>query len=240
MVNDPNFWKRFSVAVHEDEAAKKEMADRSDLKHSYVTSSSFSSSASPPVLSPIDLSFVLAPAPAALPSPGRRKEIWERDSWGPPPASREGNRDKNGEVAKDLVSAKPKRQPSKLQKSYSTRSTTRLLPASQQTQQQPLPPATPSTPAPTKQQHSPKPPPSPRHPRSFRCPSSLSLSGRPRHFKTWTTITANPSHRASWLESQKKKSRQRTWICWVFWLVLMLVVAGVVVTVLVLKSHHII
>ncbi|KAF2010615.1 hypothetical protein BU24DRAFT_61806 [Aaosphaeria arxii CBS 175.79] len=33
---DPNFWRRFSTAVHQEEAAQIEAAQRPDLKHSYV------------------------------------------------------------------------------------------------------------------------------------------------------------------------------------------------------------
>ncbi|KAF2029499.1 hypothetical protein EK21DRAFT_89740 [Setomelanomma holmii] len=226
MVTDPHFWKRFSVAVHEDEAAKKEMAGRPDLKHSYVPSSVSSTISSPSVLSPIDLSLVSAPASAVLPPPSRRREIWERDSWGPPAIQTQS--EKTGETERVMERAqRPKRQPSKLQKSHSTRSTARLLP------QQPPP-------APAIEEKYLPPSPSHCHRRpSFRCPSSLSLSGRPRHFITWTTITANPDHRASWLESQKKKSRQRTWICWCFWLGIGVLVAGVVAAVLVLRTHHV-
>jgi t-SNARE complex subunit (syntaxin) len=55
-----------------------------------------------------------------------------------------------------------------------------------------------------------------------------------------TTITADASHRDSWLAQQQRKAKHRTWICWCFWIIFLLVVAGVVVTVLVLKAHKII
>lgn len=87
-------------------------------------------------------------------------------------------------------------------------------------------------------------PPSPFRP-FFRAPNistlSLSLSGRPSsRFKFVTTITADASHRDSWLVRQKRKERHRTWICWAFWIGLLLLVAAVVTTVLVLKSRGII
>ncbi|KAF2737701.1 hypothetical protein EJ04DRAFT_510135, partial [Polyplosphaeria fusca] len=46
-------------------------------------------------------------------------------------------------------------------------------------------------------------------------------------------------HSDSWLESQLKKKKQRTWMCWAFWLVFAILVAGVVVTILLLKSKGI-
>ncbi|KAF2787441.1 hypothetical protein K505DRAFT_126704 [Melanomma pulvis-pyrius CBS 109.77] len=47
-------------------------------------------------------------------------------------------------------------------------------------------------------------------------------------------------HSDSWLESQRKKKRQRTWICWVFWLSLAGLITGIVVCVLLLKARKII
>lgn len=54
------------------------------------------------------------------------------------------------------------------------------------------------------------------------------------------TKRPNLKHSDSWLESQKKKQRQRTWICWSFWLCLGVLVAGIVVTLLILKGKGII
>ncbi|PVH98818.1 hypothetical protein DM02DRAFT_643365 [Periconia macrospinosa] len=70
---------------------------------------------------------------------------------------------------------------------------------------------------------------------------TLGLSGRPQsRFKFWTSVSADPSNRNSWLESQQRKARQRTYICWGFWLALLAIIAGVVAAVLVLKSKGII
>ncbi|KAL6161156.1 hypothetical protein ACJQWK_08973 [Exserohilum turcicum] len=49
-----------------------------------------------------------------------------------------------------------------------------------------------------------------------------------------------PKHSDSWLVRQKKKERHRTWLCWAFWMVFMLLVAGIVATILILKSRKII
>ncbi len=77
--------------------------------------------------------------------------------------------------------------------------------------------------------------------RSFRTSTGLNLTGRPTsHFKFWTTISADPSRRTSWIESQKQKSRQHAWIAWAAVFGLGLVVAGVVVTLLVLKTNNVI
>ncbi|KAF2822432.1 hypothetical protein CC86DRAFT_78579 [Ophiobolus disseminans] len=235
MVQDPNFWKRFSTAVHADDAAKE---GRADLKHSYVPSQSqvVRTSAAPilppisPSFSPIDymqsLSFVSASAPASasavLPPPPppsslpRRKEEWEKSEYNLPLSSTTPSAPAPAPIQQKKI---PKRQPSKLRKSPSTRSTHPLL--------TPLSP--PAPPPPTKPPH--------------RCPSSLSLnlSGRSKaHFHTWTTITADAARRDSWLEAQNKKSRQRAWICWAFWGAVIVLVTGVVVAVVVLRAHGVI
>lgn len=43
-----------------------------------------------------------------------------------------------------------------------------------------------------------------------------------------------------WLASQHRKARQRTWMCWFFWVVMIFLVTGVVVTVVVLRGKGII
>ncbi|CAG5163920.1 uncharacterized protein ALTATR162_LOCUS6578 [Alternaria atra] len=50
----------------------------------------------------------------------------------------------------------------------------------------------------------------------------------------------DPKQSDSWLAQQQRKAKHRTWICWCFWIIFLLLVAGVVVTVLVLKAHKII
>jgi hypothetical protein len=70
---------------------------------------------------------------------------------------------------------------------------------------------------------------------------TLGLSGRPgSRFHFFTTVTADPSNRDSWLESQRRKQKHRTYICWGFWGVFLLLIAGVVVAVVLLKSRGII
>jgi hypothetical protein len=207
MVQDPNFWRRFSLAVHQDEALRSELAQSSpDLKHSYVPS--LSSAPMLPTYAPSALSsmhnLLASPVRAAL----RPEEIWQHE-FESEKAARE---EQHVQV----------RRPAKLKKSASRASTRPLLHKRNQVSV-------------TISLHAPVIP-------GLRSPSCLSLSGRPKTlFKTWTTCTANPvANRASWLESQQKKSRHRTWICWAFWLSMIALVAGVVVAVLVLRAHGII
>ncbi|KAF2662036.1 hypothetical protein K491DRAFT_687020 [Lophiostoma macrostomum CBS 122681] len=47
-------------------------------------------------------------------------------------------------------------------------------------------------------------------------------------------------HSESWLEEQQRKKSKRTCMCWGFWLVFFAFVAGIVVTILLLKSKGII
>lgn len=70
---------------------------------------------------------------------------------------------------------------------------------------------------------------------------TLGLSGRPQsRFKFWTSVTADPTNRDSWLEGQRRKKRHRAWVCWIFWLALLIFVGGIVAAILVLRSKHII
>jgi hypothetical protein len=230
MVQDPNFWRRFSVAVHQDDLEKEQVPR--NLKHSYVPSNPSPAPMSPtsqchlspafpasPIAS-ISMSLVSSPTLPTL----RQEEIWQAEFEAERACEREREREQD----------EPIRKPSKLKKSASRASTRPLL------RNQSLN---------NKHKHSPSFPEPLRSPSSLRrpdlsglrSPSALSLSGRPRTvFKTWVTITADPVCRDSWLASQKKKSRQRTWICWCFWLCVLSLIAGVVVAVLVLKAHGII
>jgi hypothetical protein len=206
MIQDPHFWKRFSTAVHQDEAIKEEMAGSPDLKHSYVPSISSApmSPDFPPSAAPSMHNLLAQPAPVAL----RKEEIWQREF-------------ESEKQALAQHTQRPCKKPSKLKKSASRASTRPLLHKQQQ-------------PSLTFSLRRPSIP-------GLRSPSCLSLSGRPKTvFKTWTTCEANPIHSTSWLESQNKKSRHRTWMCWAFWLSMIVLVAGVVVTVLVLRAHGII
>ncbi|KAL6706958.1 hypothetical protein ACN47E_004908 [Coniothyrium glycines] len=51
-------------------------------------------------------------------------------------------------------------------------------------------------------------------------------------------LTKRPEmkHSASWLESQRRKKRQRSCMCWLFWGTVMLLVAGAVAAVVVLRK----
>lgn len=70
---------------------------------------------------------------------------------------------------------------------------------------------------------------------------TLGFSGRPQsRFKFWTSVTADPTNRDSWLEGQRRKRRHRSWVCWGFWVCLLVLVGGVVATVLVLREKGII
>jgi hypothetical protein len=228
MVQDPNFWRRFSVAVHQDDLEKEQVPG--NLKHSYVPSNPSTAPMSPTSqchLSPAFPASPIASISMSLSAPTqpalRQEEIWQAEFEAEKAQEREREREREQERA-------PPRKPSKLKKSASRASTRPLLRKIS-----------------TKHARVPSFPDLER-PRSLRLdfsglrsPSALSLSGRPRTlFKTWTTITANPVCRDSWLAGQKKKSRQRTWICWCFWLCVLALVAGVVVAVLVLKAHDII
>jgi hypothetical protein len=205
MVADPNFWRRFSVAVHQADAEKDSLTTQPQMKHSYVHSISSLTSAhipqSPtseshlsPALSPITSIFQHVPSPLAAHAPRAKQQRR------PPPAYPP---------------------PSKLRKSMSTRSTHPLLPTTS---------------------HSKRPSTSLLN-ISLRSPSCLSLSGRPgAQFRTWTTVTggANACGSDSWLSAQNRKARQRTWLCWLFWLCALVLVAGVVVAVVILRAHGII
>ncbi|CBX91450.1 predicted protein [Plenodomus lingam JN3] len=257
---DPNFWKRFSVAVHQDELAKTEMSQQNtnnhcDLKHSYVSSSRSSSApTSPAPASPTSPTSLFSPVPNALTLPLAYPTTPAQPSLSQPSNNDDNNR--NTKPAKQdrqnprttTSTTPPKR--TKLQKTPSQktllRPTLTPLPSSNQkrtsiyttstnTNATTTPPTQPNRPPPLPL----PPPPSHNHkPHRQSChpPSpSLNLYNRPpSRFKFWTTISADAPRRDSWLESQKKKARQRAWMCWAFWGVVGCVVAGVVVTVVVL------
>jgi hypothetical protein len=260
MVQDPNFWRRFSLAVHQDDLSKS--PEHGDLKHSYVAPQHPSSAPlsptsqhnllSSPALSPAMSQFpTLAPAHTV---PLRPEEIWQS----------EFEAEKQMQREQEAMRAPQKKRGGKLQKSASraskrplldrssstlSRNTSFTFPARSpsQTHQKTvtidissLPQTTQTTPMSPLQR-----PPSAlslSRPLSFlRNPSTLSLSGRRGTvFKTWTEITANPESSDSWLAGQKKKSKQRAWLCGCFWLGVIVLVAGVVVAVLILKRNGII
>lgn len=216
---DPNFWKRFSIAVHQDDLAKEEMAQRPDLKHSYVP-------------------FILSPSHSPLGSPTSQSPLSPSI-----PASKSTPFTPTTSSPLSPSSQRPQRPRTKLQKKPSTKPLLRptipsppapaALPpsSSPRTRFDTLPPSSPRLPWTSTHRHS----------HTNASILSLSLSGRPpSRFKFWTTITADPPRRDSWLIGQKRKARQRTWICWAFWLGLMALVAALVVTLLVLKGRKII
>ncbi|KAF2247351.1 hypothetical protein BU26DRAFT_506606 [Trematosphaeria pertusa] len=203
-VRDPMFWKRFSVAVHQEEAAKEEQASRPELKHSYVNSLSTSELPSP-IATPTSQSH-LSPA---------------FGSFQPQPLSPVAMRPLSPETAALAQPTAP-----------ATPTTPRRLTKSPSVKAKPRQPKSPRRPS---LAHNPF----ARHHNSSQL--TLGLSGRPQsRFKFWTSVTADPSNRDSWLESQRKKKRQRTYMCWAFWLCFFALVAGVVVCVLLLKAKKII
>lgn len=221
---DPNFWKRFSIAVHQDELLKSEMSlqtqQQNELKHSYVSSSPLSS-AQPSSIPGSCTESPPMPAPPMATLPRERPTL------------------DNTLRAGQSAHPKPKRPLSRLQKTPSTRP---LLRPTQYSSTEPPSPIALASPY-THHAHddlAPQPPPPTKlfH-HNF---STLSLSlhnGPPGSFKFWTTITADAPRRDSWLVSQKRKARQRTWMCWLFWTGFLALVAAVVVTVLVLKAKGI-
>ncbi|KAF1952845.1 hypothetical protein CC80DRAFT_166826 [Byssothecium circinans] len=230
-VRDPNFWKRFSIAVHQDEALKEELAKHPELKHTYVTALALSSSVSldsttmpSPVATPRSESHILDPtftnpipkfsqhpqpmSPVALrpmtaaPSPDSQRPITHPTPPATPP----------------LAHTQPPTRPNRLTKTPTPKST-----KSKTSITRPRARSNPFT----------------RHANSSQM--TLGLSGRPQsRFKFWTSVSADPSNRDSWLENQQRKSKQRTYMCWGFWGVVACLVAGVVATVLVLKQKGII
>ncbi|CAN9189042.1 unnamed protein product [Alternaria sp. RS040] len=224
MVRDPQFWKRFSVAVHQDDLEKTIQ----DPKQPYVQSS-LSSPSHSPLGSPTSQSHLSPAFPPMVQLPS------VRSSFVASPLSQS-----SGEAsASQIPREKKQRSRTKLQKTNSTKP---LLRPTISVQENPsnrdgddlAPPQRSLSPLPASPSRS-----------FFRTPNlstlSLSLSGRPQsRFNFVTTITADASHRDSWLAKQQRKAKQRTWICWCFWMIFLLLVAGVVVTVLVLKAHNII
>jgi hypothetical protein len=204
-IQDPNFWHRFSVAVHNDDAEKQ------DLKHSYVIS--------------LDIPSTLASP--TTPSSQRPLTLESQ----PPPLS---------PMSHDAFPLSP------------------LEPLSPPTSPSSSIPRTPSgrrlkkSPSQHKTKINAKSPKSPRRPSLAHIHApftrhgnasnlTIGLSGRPpSRFKFWTNITADPSNRDSWLEGQRRKRRQRTWICWCFWIGFFVLVGGIVAAILVLRSKGII
>ncbi|USP76299.1 hypothetical protein yc1106_03573 [Curvularia clavata] len=257
MIRDPQFWNRFSVAVHQDDLEKQLTSQ--DPKHSYVSTTRSCSPLSPahsPLGSPtsqihlppsspgqppmvqlasLRVSVMSTPlSPLSLETPLAESPVSE-----PKRASRWSKNKKTRSYLQKTPSTRPLLRPD----IASTRQASTSTPppfsseASSPQYQKPAPPSG----------HHLDPSSLPASPSRafFRAPNlstvSLSFSGRPAsRFKFVTTITADASHRDSWLVRQKKKERHRTWLCWAFWLAFLVLVAGVVATVLVLKHKKII
>lgn len=282
MVQDPIFWRRFSVAVHNEEAAMLALengAGKKEAKHAYVVS--LSSPLDSPVNTPTSQCHLSPSFPAqaftrpltapehALKSEKRKKEQRKsRASSG----TKNVNFDASEHGKPEMVALHnlPSHPPQSAQSQHtpSLPSTPRSahfaldVPSSKRASRRASrfrfalsshPPSLPPTP---KSAHFPTTTSSPSgtrskrtsrfttHKNGSRLSLGISLTGRPKSsFRFWTTITAgNADVETSdgWLESQNRKARQRTWICWAFWLGFIVIVVGVIVTVLVLRGKGII
>ena len=268
MVQDPNFWRRFSVAVHNDEAAilaKDIESGKKETKHAYVVSHS----------SPLDSpttptsQTLLSPAfpPAAFARPlSAPVPILQREAK---PALAQRKSHAAGEKSVYFVSSSAEEEEEK--QPEPTALPALPSPSSPQTSRfsispppSPLknrlsrlrfplashPPTQPSTPLSASFAPSTKTSSSPsarwsrlKHPSGSRLSLGVSLSGRPKSaFRFWTTISADAAdcRDSEWLEGQRRKARQRTWMCWLFWMVFLVVVVGAVGAVVVLRGKGII
>ncbi|CAI6337830.1 unnamed protein product [Periconia digitata] len=274
-VRDPNFWKRFSAAVHQDDQLKEE-ANRSGLKQTYVTTISLADdditmSSLSPAPTPTSQSHILsgsAPKFALHPQVRYSGELRPVTAGAAPPSF--SSHSQSSSLSRPRSQSRP-------YSSHHTQSNSFARPQSTSYPQPPLPskpqshtqvrPSTPpqqpsspqnlspqassTTTTPTRLTKAPRAQTKQGRPRARSNPLftrqtngsqlTLGLSGRPQsRFKFWTSVSADPSNRNSWLEGQKRKARQRTYMCWSFWLVLAIVVAGVVAAIVVLKHKHII
>ncbi|KAF3051269.1 hypothetical protein E8E11_010589 [Didymella keratinophila] len=280
MVQDPNFWRRFSVAVHNDEAAMlaaEAATGKRETKHAYVVSfsSPIDSPSSP--TSQCHLSPAFPPAaftrPVSAPAPvfqekqqeSKRKSeangtqsvyfsssetktpemiaLHKLPSYTQSPAYNPSVPDLPSTPSAAHFAAAADTPPSKRASKRTSRF--RFALSSH-------PPSLPATPKSTTFSFSA--PPSKRTSRFMarngsRLSLGISLSGRPKSaFRFWTTITAGDIsdetnagiRNDSWLEGQRRKARQRAWMCWAFWGVFLLLVVGAVVTVLLLREKNII
>ncbi|KAH6639262.1 hypothetical protein C7974DRAFT_373519 [Boeremia exigua] len=270
MVQDPNFWRRFSVAVHNDEAAI--LANQNveggtkgtrETKHAYVVSLS----------SPIDSpSSISTPTSQCHLSPAFPSAAFTRPVSAPAhglpstPMKRASRADSvAAEQSPEMIALHTLPSPHPLALALDTALAT---PKSAHFAIDANAPKRASQRASrfrfALSSHPPSLPPTPKSPafnfgfadssaaaskRSSRCAGrtasrlslGVSLSGRPRGaFRCWTTITADAERSDSWLEGQQRKARQRMYMCWAFWLVFLVVVVGAIVAVLVLKGKGII
>ena len=286
MVQDPNFWRRFSVAVHNDEAAmlaaESGNGGKRETKHAYVVS--LSSPIDSPISTPTSqchLSPAFPPTaftrPLSAPAIVLEKERSRQRKEERKSKATSGTRsvyfdaEENGKQPEMIALSKL---PSISQFATAQSNPAPSLPSTPRSAHFALAADTPPSKRASRRasrfrfalsSHPPSLPPTPRsahfppdleasgsrskrgsrrftrNGNNSRLSLGLSLSGRPRSsFRFWTTITADPSHRDSWLESQQRKSRQRTYMCWAFWMIFLVVVVGAIVTVLVLRGKGII
>ncbi|ORX97806.1 hypothetical protein BCR34DRAFT_593384 [Clohesyomyces aquaticus] len=236
VVQDPSFWRRFSMAAHLDEEAQRP----GELKHSYVnplpsppnttsTSTTSHHNTFSVRTSILTISTLNPFAPPIFSEPASPVEQKPNATSTISPLSR---RTSSAYTTPSFSKQNPgiTRTPSKLSK---PRPTHQIYPIST-----PLSPNANSFFPP-----SPRNPCSPRFPFSHANVSTLTFSGRnSTRFKFWTSVSAaaDPRNRESWLEQQRKKKSKRTCMCWVFWLVLIGFVAGIVIVILFLKAKGII
>lgn len=295
MVQDPNFWRRFSVAVHNDEAAmlaadlESGQKGKRETKHAYVVS------LTSPIDSPSSISTPTSQchlSPAFPPSAFTRPLSAPASALSPPLAAGKKTRK---EVRKSHATsgtqsiyfdADEERQPEMIALHKLTSCPQPILPFPSNTLDSSLPSTPKSThfalppppPLTTPPSHraskrasrfrfalTSHPPSQPSTPKSLSFPSphpssskrtsrfftqrpngsrlslGVSLSGRPKSaFRFWTTIEADAPNRDSWLEGERRKARQRAYMCWAFWGGFLVVVVGAIVAVLVLKGKEII
>ena len=235
VVQDPNFWRRFSTAVHQDDAEKslEAQSGTSSLKHAYVSTATNTTTTTPKTIpttttaartstpcTPLSPSFSInSGSPLhrdAVPYPAPAHT--HTHPYTPPPPERSSKSMSfisqsisftGGPLTGPPSPYKFASSPSSPQRRGAKRTSRRISGFT-------------------------------RHVNA----SSLSfgaLAGRRgSQFRFCTTITADGTSSDSWLVSQKKKQRQRAWMCWAFWITLAAVVAGVVVAVLLLKAKGII
>ncbi|KZM20751.1 uncharacterized protein EKO05_0002652 [Ascochyta rabiei] len=270
MVQDPNFWRRFSVAVHNDEAAmlfKDSEHGQKETKHAYVVS--LSSPTVSPVATPTSqchLSPVLPAtvftrpisAPAFVSKQDGKDKQRSRATSGTKSVCFDANEDKMPEMIAlhhlpscPQLSFAPESLPSTPKSAYFAPDSLPSKRASRRASRfrfalSSHPPSLPPTPKST--HFPPSTLPSKRTSRRFtknsntsRLSFGLSLSGRSKSsFRFWTTVTADPYPRDSWLEGQKRKARQRAYMCWAFWMVFLVLIVGAIVVLVVLRREGII
>jgi hypothetical protein len=212
MVRDPAFWKRFSTAVHLDEEAQAQ-ASTPGLKHQYVEPPSPALASPDSIPRPSTTNTTTRLFSLSSSTPNTAQQPFASPSAPAPESSITSTTSSTSSApSKPKRNLPPRR---KITKTHTTTTTTEFAPSS--VSKQPL------------------------YTRRNASQLTLGLSGRPpSRFRFWTSISADPHNRESWLEEQQRKKSKRTCMCWGFWLVFFAFVAGIVVTILLLKSKGII